>query len=320
MYGRMHSRWFPLCILVTGLAATGCAEDAAARRRTVPERASVAQREQAALEAARNHPIARPEPRSLYPEQAPPPRETRGLPEQAPPPREPRTPTPGPSSSAPESAAPSTAPEPAEPEVVAPQSPPAPYAEQPPPAPAPSYVWAPGYWYWYDRQYVWISGAWLPPRPGYVFVSARWVATPRGWVFAPGGWALGTSNVVVVPWYRHRHLYPHHHHHYGYHPNRSWYSPYRSRHPHPDGSRFRHDAPRRVPNRTWVKPGEPNRSTVRPHKPRSGTYSRPFVRPQTSGVRAFQPSTRTSTRAPAWSPAKRGAWSDRMRESGRGRR
>ncbi|MET0403731.1 MAG: hypothetical protein ABW123_15075 [Cystobacter sp.] len=88
-------------------------------------------------------------------------------------------------------------------EVVASQAPPAPQYESPPPAPAPSYTWAPGYWYWSGANWTWITGSWMaPPRPGLAFVTPRWVRRGPSWYFVGGGWALGGSNRIVVPEYR----------------------------------------------------------------------------------------------------------------------
>lgn len=164
------------------------------------EQAAALQRSQ--LEAARRHPIATPEPRTLYPEKTPPPRE------------EGTEAAPGPSPTAVTASPLAKAEAPAaETRVVATRQPPAPYQEDRPPAPAPRYVWAPGYWYWYGGSYVWIHGRWLAPRHGYSYVGARWVYSDGGWLFVPGGWALGFSSTVTYPVYPHRHLYHHHHNH-----------------------------------------------------------------------------------------------------------
>jgi hypothetical protein len=102
-------------------------------------------------------------------------------------------------------------------QVVAPFEPPPPRPERVLTAPAPGYVWAPGYWYWYDGGYVWVAGSWLPPRPGHVYVGSRWAHTYDGWVFTSGGWSTG-GGVIVYPVYRHsrvwRHAYPSHRHGY----------------------------------------------------------------------------------------------------------
>jgi hypothetical protein len=188
--------------------------------------------EQMQIEAARRHPVAHPEPRSLYPEQSPP-----GVPEAAPSEQPPpnaaqvaQTQQAAPNATAPAASAPAPAqaqaqqpapynpsnlpPMPNDPaattveqRVVTQQQPPQLIDETAPPAPAPNYVWAPGYWYWYGGRYVWIAGGWLPPRPGYVYVGARWGCGPGGWAFSPGGWAVAGGGVVVYPLYRHRYLY-----------------------------------------------------------------------------------------------------------------
>ena len=253
--------------------------------------------EAAALEAARRHPVARPEPRSAYPEQAPPPRPARGLPEKAPPPREERglpekAPLPRPeepsSQAAPRSGeAPAGELGPTETRVIAPEQPPLQsFAESRPPAPYPDYVWAPGYWYWSGGRYLWIGGGWVAPRPGHVWVSARWVYGSDGWEFSPGGWAVGFGGPVVYPVYPYAHSrhYGYGHAHYGH--------PHYRRHydlRHHDGWGNRHwSAPRsdRESNRTVVGPGRsystPRRTTVvRPG--RSGSSTRIDDAPSSGG-------------------------------------
>jgi hypothetical protein len=285
-----------ICALAMGLGCAG--GSVASDRRTTPEQSAHARSEvavaQSELEAARRHPIAHPEPRTTYPEQQPPARTERGLPEQSPPPRETRT---APEQAPPprEEAAPAAQLEPAETRVVAPQPPPEPYVERAPIAPAPEYVWAPGYWYWYDSRYVWVPGGWLPPRHGHVYVSARWVHGPDGWVFAPGGWAVTGGSVVVWPLYRHRHFYgrhpyshwhgSHRHHHYGHdrgydHRRRDYRAPHRepSRSSHRtsvrpstgDSARTRYEAS----DRSW------NRTSIRPDGRGERSYNRAAVRSQ----------------------------------------
>jgi hypothetical protein len=228
----------PLATLVTAVALSACAHEAAA---APPVQAPTANavpagapgrpltEEEAAIEAAKQNPIARPEPRTLYPEQTPPPRPERGLPDKAPPPRDDHSvPTPGPQSQA---DAPTPSPGQEDPpadmdapqtRVVAPQQPPlAPLAEERPLAPYPDYVWAPGYWYWYGGRYEWISGSWVAPRHGYVYVGARWVYASDGWEFTPGGWAIGFGAPVVYPVYPY--YYPRHYYHrYGWHEHDGW--------------------------------------------------------------------------------------------------
>src|SRR5262245_40270041 len=88
-----------LALLLTAVALPACAHSAeAAPPARTPASATaipagqtgqpVVASEAAALEAAKAHPIAHPEPRPLYPDQAPPARPPHGLPDQAPPPRE----------------------------------------------------------------------------------------------------------------------------------------------------------------------------------------------------------------------------------------
>ncbi len=217
--------------------------------------------EQEAIEAAKRNPIAHPEPRSLYPEQRPPPRPEGAAPKQAPPPREPAPPAQAapPPATGQAAQAPAAATVESDTRVVAPEAPPPPPEEDRPPAPALGYVWAPGYWYWYDDGYVWIPGAWLPPRHGYVYWGARWVLTPDGWVFVPGGWGARLGGSLVYPDYRYRYLHPYYR---PYRPYRPFYRPYRRpyvrpREPYPnhrrDGSRYapppRYNRPRAVPRR-----------------------------------------------------------------------
>jgi hypothetical protein len=236
----------PLATLAVAIALSACAHEAAAAPpvqspTAVPAAGAAAQAgtapavesEAEAIDAARQNPISRPEPRTLYPEQTPPPRPERGLPDQYPPPRDddrglptqsppPRASDlapPGPGSQADQ---PPADLEPAETRVVAPQQPPlAPLAEERPFAPSVDYVWAPGYWYWYGGRYVWISGNWVAPRHGYVYVGARWVYAGDGWEFTPGGWSIGFGSPVAYPVYPHYGLYPRY---YGHH--RYWNQPH----------------------------------------------------------------------------------------------
>jgi WXXGXW repeat (2 copies) len=95
--------------------------------------------------------------------------------------------TPG---SSPTVASPSGGPNPAATTIViAPTAPPPPQAENPPPTPGPSYVWAPGHWWWDGTQYAWKPGSYVAPpttvarwRPGY------WEQGPTGWVWIDGSW------------------------------------------------------------------------------------------------------------------------------------
>jgi hypothetical protein len=282
----MHYFSASLASITVAVALSACAHDAAA---SPPAHDAASARKRAAAEAAeqeaaRQHPIAQPEPRSAYPEQPPPARPSRGLPEQAPPPREERglpeqSPTPlddGPSSRSDTGEAPAGELGPAETRVVAPEQPPLqPFAETRPPPPAVHYVWAPGYWYWYGGRYVWIDGSWVAPRAGHVYVSARWSYGHDGWHFRPGGWAVSVGGPIVHPvyphyWYTHHHRYPHH---YG-HGRRHWRRDHDRRW---DGSR----------NPRWAPS---DRSVVRPDRgytaPRSSGGRATTVRPRSSGGRA----------------------------------
>jgi hypothetical protein len=71
-------------------------------------------------------------------------------------------------------------------EVATEQAPPPPIEEPVPLAPAPSYVWAPGYWYWVGYQYSWVPGRWLTPHPGYFYVGPRWNYVGSRWAFRVG--------------------------------------------------------------------------------------------------------------------------------------
>jgi hypothetical protein len=140
--------------------------------------------EAAAVAAAKRHPIARPEPRSLYPEEAPPPLDVEQQTTMSAPPVE------GPSD---ESAAP----------VIAPSAPPSDYVDAPAsPAPTDDSVWAPGYWSWSGTNYYWVAGDWLAPRPGFFYLGARWYDRGYGWQLRPGGWAQRGSGIVSYPVYR----------------------------------------------------------------------------------------------------------------------
>jgi hypothetical protein len=287
------------------VALGGCAQSAAttsAREGTTAKPPAAVGVTQAELEAAQRHPIATPEPRSLYPETQPPARPARGLPEQAPPPRperglpeqappatgEAQPPTAG---DAPQSAASSEGQparvEPAAVRVVAPQAPPEPQYEVVPVAPAPAYVWAPGYWYWYDYHYVWIPGAWMPRRAGYVYVSARWVYGADGWVFAPGGWALSGGGLVVYPVYRHDFLfYPHHHRQHALYPN--YVTPRRH---------YSYDYGRRG-DRTWVRPNSRSSGRTRVNAGSSRGSSSALRAPRSASIPSSG-ADRTRVRVPA---------------------
>lgn len=192
---------------------------AACTQRTAEPRASTAttggESDEAALARARAHPIAHPSDRPLYPEKTPPPRPAPTAPTSAPPD----------TSVASTQAALEATPAPAPERVVAPQAPPAPREEVPPRPPEPTYVWAPGYWYWYGGRYVWVDGVWLRPRRGYTYVTAGWVYDDAGWVFWPAGWAVAGTSIVVYPVYRHHYL---HHHRVGVYryPSRGYYRPH----------------------------------------------------------------------------------------------
>ena len=260
--------------LAAAVLLTACAHSAGAAP-PASKPAGKVDSEAAALEAARHHPIAKPEPRPAYPDQAPPARPPRGLPEKAPPPREERglpekAPLPLDSSS---NEAPAGEIGPAETRLIAPEQPPLQaYAEPRPRSPYPDYVWAPGYWYWSGGRYVWITGGWIAPRPGHVYVSARWIYGSDGWEFSPGGWAVGFGGPVVYPHYPHAYYgyshygYPHRHYGYGNDRHHGW------------GQRH-WDAPRRgrSSDRTTVRPG---RSYSTPRRP---TVVRPSSRSTSTG-------------------------------------
>ena len=300
----------PAAPVVMSLAialVTSCASTAASQSDTTATQGSgwnemTPAEEQRAIDAARRHPVAQPEPRTLYPDQSPPERPARGLPEQTPPPR-----TDAPAPQGQQQYAP--LPPPVEPyggsaattvdsQVITYEAPPAPRQEAIPAAPAPNYVWAPGYWYWFDNSYVWINGSWLSPRPGYVYVGARWNYGRTGWVFAPGGWALGIGGAVVYPVYRHRYLYEgwpyyrrqhywnhqHQHRHYGHAPrhydrDRSYRGSWAREDRHRDHNH--HD---RGKSRTYSRPRDPgvrgsNRSSAAPRSSGgSGRHSVPARR------------------------------------------
>jgi hypothetical protein len=146
-----------------------------------------------AIEAAKHHPIAQPRPRTLYPDQVPPPIPVREPPLEAPPGMTPPMMS--------DRGAPMGEPEPSPmSNMVAPVAPPVSYADAPRyAAPGSDYVWGPGYWSWSGGNYVWIAGDWMRGRPGYVYVGPRWARGMRGWEFNPGGWARGGSDFVVHP-------------------------------------------------------------------------------------------------------------------------
>lgn len=90
--------------------------------------------------------------------------------------------------------------EPGEERVVASKAPPAAIEETQPVSPGPSYMWAPGYWYWTGGSYLWMNGAWMtPPQPGLVVVSPRWVHRGSSWWFYRGGWGWAGRPYVAVP-------------------------------------------------------------------------------------------------------------------------
>jgi hypothetical protein len=160
-----------------------------------------AEDEARAIDAARHHPIARPEPRTLYPEQTPPPLPDHGTPALAPPGMQ--------------ASALATAAAPASETIVAPTAPPSDYVDQPQyAAPGSDYVWTPGYWAWSGGGYIWVAGDWLRSRPGYEYLGPRWARTGYGWQFSVGGWARGGTGIVAYPAYR-----------YPYAPYQPYYAP-----------------------------------------------------------------------------------------------
>jgi hypothetical protein len=165
--------------------------------------ASMSEAEEAqAIAAARRHPIAQPQARSLYPDQAPPPVPVRAASSAAPPGTQPQFVGGGSPSSGLEVAAPGLARNAQA--AVAPAPPPSDYADAPQyAAPGQDYVWAPGYWWWSGSGYVWVAGDWLRSRPGYVYVGPRWARSGYGWEFSVGGWARGGTGIVIYPEYRH---------------------------------------------------------------------------------------------------------------------
>jgi hypothetical protein len=182
-------------------AWTALSACAAQPRQPVARPGMSAAEEAAAIDAARHHPIARPEPRTLYPEQAPPPLAEHGAPTMAPPG------APAQFASAPSQADQS--------QIVAPTAPPNDYVDAPAyAAPGPDYVWTPGYWAWSGTGYVWVTGDWLRSRPGYVYLGPRWSRTGYGWEFSVGGWARGGTSLVTYPVYR-----------YPYAPYQQYYAP-----------------------------------------------------------------------------------------------
>jgi hypothetical protein len=202
--------------VAASLLLGGCASVRPDRSQSATYRPSMSPaQEAAAIAAAKRHPIAQPEPRSLYPEEAPPP-----LPadEQAapwatasrpPPPNDGELPN--------ESGTP----------LVAPSAPPSHYADAPSTtAPADDYVWAPGYWSWSGTNYYWVAGDWLAPRPGYFYLGTHWYDRGYGWEMRPGGWARRGSGIVSYPVYR----APSH----GYQPH-PWPNYYRSNRENPGG-------------------------------------------------------------------------------------
>jgi hypothetical protein len=160
--------------------------------------------EAAAIEAAKQSPIAHPEARSQYPEKSPPPLyvETERPGSAAPPDAMSANeiPPPPPTENAEDASSGGDA---ADDSSIAPAAPPNDYVDSPSyAAPSADYVWAPGYWSWSGARYVWIGGDWLAPRPGYVYVAPSWRHSELGWQSSVGGWARPGGG-VAYPVYRH---------------------------------------------------------------------------------------------------------------------
>jgi hypothetical protein len=278
----VRARFATCTHLITALVCASAAVPAAAEPPPDPSGSEAGK-----FDAAKQHPVAQPEPRPLYPDEQPPPREQREPPALAPAPRAPAAPAPTP---APRTAQPvypgqtyPTEGDAGDEPVVAPYAPPPPRQETVLVAPDPGYVWAPGYWYWYGGSYVWIGGAWVPPRPGYVYVGARWIHGYNGWAFSAGGWSVG-GGVVVYPMYSHRYLWgqPYYGHYYGRHYGRHY-----GHHGHPHHGHYRHGGG------AHYAPGYRYSSSYRRNAP-PAYRSRPsgvhhHVTPRHSAPRAYYP-------------------------------
>jgi hypothetical protein len=59
--------------------------------------------------------------------------------------------------------------------------------EEVPAAPV-GYVWAPGYWEYFQNQYVWRRGHFVEGRPGYKWVPENWEHRDGGHHFNEGHW------------------------------------------------------------------------------------------------------------------------------------
>jgi WXXGXW repeat (2 copies) len=137
--------------------ATAFVACASARAPVASRRILTDAEEARAIAAAKASPIARPRPRSLYPEQSPPPL----LDREPPPPLDASNHGDDYLADAPPNESPSQS-------LVAPVPPPSNYPDSPQhAAPGPDYVWASGYWSWSGRGYLWVTGDWIPGRPGY---------------------------------------------------------------------------------------------------------------------------------------------------------
>lgn len=71
-------------------------------------------------------------------------------------------------------------------------APPAPVYESAPMV-APGYVWAPGYWAWFDDRHVWIRGRSIVQRTGYRWDPDRWEQRGNGYYRHPGNWVRATQ-------------------------------------------------------------------------------------------------------------------------------
>ena len=61
------------------------------------------------------------------------------------------------------------------------------------PTMAPGYVWAPGYWVWFNDRHIWIRGRTIVQRVGYQWEPTRWEQRDDGYVRHQGNWIRATQ-------------------------------------------------------------------------------------------------------------------------------
>ena len=68
-------------------------------------------------------------------------------------------------------------------------APPVAVVETPGPVPQPGYIWAPGYYRWYNGAHVWVPGRYIAGRPGHHWVPDHWEQRGPHYHYVRGRWA-----------------------------------------------------------------------------------------------------------------------------------